>query len=219
LEGHMRLAAFADGSDPDAVAAVVERTGFPLVVKGRHSSGSRGVTIVRTAGELATRIAEGPPSVVQEFLDDREGEFSVGVFACDDFTEVLAFRRELGQGGSSWFAETSQDKAVTDYAKEFAKVSGLRGSANVQLRKSAGDVRLLEVNPRLSSLVGARALCGFRDAEWSIQTALARPVSPPPESYGKMRFRRYLHELVDVGSGYHAVPKWAPNAGDVKADA
>jgi carbamoyl-phosphate synthase large subunit len=214
LEGHMRLAAFADGSDQKAVAAMVERIGFPLVVKVRHSSGSRGVTTVRTVDELATNIAEGPPSVLQEFIDDHEGEFSVGIFACDDFTEVLAFRRELGYGGCSWFAETSQDKAVTDYAEEFAKVSGLRGSANVQLRKSAGDVRLLEVNPRFSSLVGARALCGFRDAEWSIQAALGRPISPPPQSYRKMRFRRYLHELVDFGSGYHAVGKWAPNAGE-----
>jgi carbamoyl-phosphate synthase large subunit len=213
LESHLHLAAFADGSDREAVAGLVRRVGFPLVVKARRSSGSRGVTMVRTADELAARIAEGPSSVVQEFIDDHEGEFSVGVFACDDFTEVLAFRRELGWGGASWFAETSGDKAVTDYAREFAKASGLRGSANIQLRKSSGGVRLLEVNPRFSSLVAARALCGFRDAEWSIQAALVRPVSLPSQNYRKMRFRRFLHELVDFGSGYHAVPKWAPNAG------
>ena len=211
LENQLPLVAFADGSDKEAVAGLVQRIGFPLVVKARHSSGSRGVTTVRTAEELASSLAESPPSVVQEFIGDHEGEFSVGVFALHDFTEVLAFRRELGPGGCSWFAETSKDKAVTDYARKFAKASGLRGSANIQVRKSSAGVRLLEVNPRFSSLVAARALCGFRDAEWSIQVALARPISPPPESYGKMRFRRFLHELVDFGSGYHAVPKWAPS--------
>jgi carbamoyl-phosphate synthase large subunit len=219
LEGHLQLAAFADSSDPEAVARLAKRVGFPLVVKARRSSGSRGVTVVKTADELAASIAQLPTSVVQEFVADHEGEFSVGVFACDHFTEVLAFRRELGRGGCSWFAETWQDKAVTDYALEFARASGLRGSANIQLRKSSGGVRLLEVNPRFSSLVAARALCGFQDAEWSIQAALGRPVSPPPQNYRKIRFRRFLHELVDFGSGYHAVPEWAPNRGKAKGKA
>ncbi len=213
LERHLPIAAFADSSDAQAVARVVQRVGFPLVVKARRSSGSRGVTIVRTADELAGRIADGPSSVVQEFIDDRAGEFSVGVFVCDDFTEVLAFRRELRGGGCSWFAETSQDKAVTEYTRAFAKASGLRGSANIQVRKSSGGVRLLEVNPRFSSLVAARAICGFRDAEWSIQLALAHSASRPPQDYKKIRFRRFFHELVDFGSGYRAVPEWAPSAG------
>ena len=211
LEGHLPLAAFADSSDPETVERLVEKVGFPLVVKPRCSSGSRSVGVVKTAGELAASIAQLPASIVQEFIADHEGEFSVGVFACDHFTEALAFRRELGYGGCSWFAETSRDKAVIDYALEFAKASGLKGSANIQLRKSSGGARLLEVNPRFSSLVAARALCGFRDAEWSIQAALGRAISPAPQHYRKIRFRRYLNELVDLGSGYHAVPQWATN--------
>jgi carbamoyl-phosphate synthase large subunit len=212
LEKLLRLAAFADSSDKQSVTELVQRVGFPLMVKARHSSGSRGVVTVRTPDELATSIAETPPSVVQEFIDDNEGEFSVGVFATDTFTEVLAFRRELRHGGCSWFAETSQDEAVIDYALEFAKVSALKGSANIQLRKSSSGVRLLEVNPRFSSLVAARALCGFRDAEWSTLAALGRPVPAPPQTYGTLRFRRFFHEVVDFGSGYYAVNNWTPNS-------
>ena len=120
LDSHLPLSAFADGSDQKAVTELVQRVGFPLVVKARQSSGSRSVTMVTTEDELAASIAGEPASVVQEFIDDHEGEFSVGVFACDDFTEVLAFRRGLGRGGGcSWFAETSSDKAVNDYAREF----------------------------------------------------------------------------------------------------
>ncbi len=219
LEGHLPLAAFADSSDPETVERLVERVGFPLVVKPRRSSGSRSVRVVKTGDELAAGIAQLPASIVQEFIDGHEGEFSVGAFACDHFTEVLAFRRELGYGGCSRFAETSQDKAVIDYALQFAKASGLRGSANIQLRNGSSGVRLLEVNPRFSSLVAARALCGFRDAEWSIQAALGRAISPPPQHYRKIRFRRYLNELVDLGSGYHTVPQWATNRGKSKQKA
>jgi carbamoyl-phosphate synthase large subunit len=212
LQGHLSLAAFADGSDRKGCARLVDRVGFPVVVKPRRSSGSRGVRLIQGNDELGKHLADTPASVVQQFIEDSEGEFSVGLFACDQFTEALAFRRELRGVGCSWFAETSGDEAVLEYALQFAKISKLRGSANVQVRKSSGLVQLLEVNPRFSSLVAARALCGFRDAEWSIQMALGSSPSAPPGSYRRLRFRRFFHELVDEGDGYYSVAEWAPGA-------
>jgi carbamoyl-phosphate synthase large subunit len=212
LDGRMHLAGFADGSDPAACARLVDRFGFPLVIKPRRSSGSRGVHVVHGKDEFAKLTSENPTSVVQQFIPDTEGEFSVGVFACDRFTDAIAFRRELKGVGCSWFAETSRDEAVLEYALQFAKTSRLRGSANVQVRKSSGKVQLVEVNPRFSSLLAARALCGFRDAEWSIKMALGSSLAAPPDSYRSIRFRRFFHELVDIGDGYSAVAEWAPRS-------
>ena len=210
LKPHLPLVGFADSSDGKSVQQLVDEVGFPLVVKMRRSSGSQGIRVVHNTEELERCVADRPASVVQQFMDDCEGEFSVGVFASRHFTEVLAFRRELRGWGCSCFAETSQDSVVTGYALEFARASHLQGSANIQLRKSAGRVYLLEVNARFSSLVAARALCGFRDAEWSVQTALGRPPSRPPSAYGKIKFRRFFHELIDTGSGYFAITQWMP---------
>ncbi len=215
LEGHLPLAAFADSSHPEEIARLVGSVGFPLVFKPRRSSGSRGVRLLHQQDDLARCLAENPDGLVQQFIADSEGEFSVGVFACDAFTDAVAFRRELRGMGCSWYAETSRDKAVLEYALQFAKTSWLRGSANVQVRKNSSGVQLVEVNPRFSSLVAARALCGFRDVEWSIRMALGEAPSTPPDSYSSIKFRRFFHELVDMGEGSHPVPEWAP--GGVKA--
>lgn len=212
LWGKVDLAPFADGDDSAAVTGLVQEAGFPLVIKGRHSWGSHARHIVNNDSELHTALAATPLPMVQAFLDATNGEFSAGVFSHEGFTSSIVFKRELGSSGNSWFAETSQDESVAEYVTEIARVSALRGGANIQVRKTDAGVRLLEINPRFSSLVAARAACGFRDAEWSLEMALGRAISLPSGDYKHVRFRRYFHELMDFGDGYRALQDWFPNS-------
>ena len=211
LAGKLQLAAFADGSDSRAVERIVAEVGFPLVVKGRRSSGSRHLRCARNEDELRQYLAELPFPLVQQYIDDADGEFSIGLFACPRFTAAVALKRRLAEG-CTWYAETSQDEHVLAYARSFAACSKLQGAANLQVRKGKASVRLLEVNPRFSSLAAARALCGFRDVEWSLAQALGQMPSVPPQAYGHIRFNRFFHELVDSGSGYGLVPQWDPRS-------
>lgn len=210
LSGKIELAPFADGTDRHRVAELVEQAGFPLVVKSRRSRGSRSLRVAHDVLELEVALKVTPHPLVQAFLDDAGGEFSVGVFVYDRFSSAIAFRRDLGPGGCSWFAETSRDGSVLDYAMTVTQVSRLSGSANIQVRKTSKGVRLLEINPRFSSLVAARAACGFRDAEWAIELALGRVPERPNGEFRHLRFQRFLHEMVDVGSGFNAVSEWSP---------
>ena len=116
----------------------------------------------------------------------------------------------MGPGGASWFAESSEDKDAHSYVKKIGEAIGLRGSANVQFRRSKDGLRLLEINPRFSSLVAARAICGFTDLEWSIKVALGMEIYQQDRVYKHIRFRRYAHELVDFGEGYLGVANWSP---------
>jgi len=79
----------------------------------------------------------------------------------------------------------------------------------VQVRKSAAGVRLLEVNARFSSLAPARAYAGFRDVEWSVVLALGREPEVPRDGYRPIKFHRFVHEMVDDGSGYAPIPQWS----------
>lgn len=213
LKGKVELAPYADGSNWDAVEHLVVKTGFPLVVKSRLSSGSRSLRIAKNLLQLQTYLREISLPLVEKYIDASGGEFSAGIFFCRQFKTSIIFERELGPGGSSWFAESSEDQEALSYAHRIGEATGLRGSANVQLRRSKDGPRLLEINPRFSSLVAARAICGFKDLEWSIGVALGSEILQPDGVYRHIRFRRYVHELVDFGEGFLGVPEWSPREG------
>jgi carbamoyl-phosphate synthase large subunit len=208
LEGFVPLAPYADGTDPAAVEQFVERHGFPLIVKRRRGRGGDSFHVVTKDAQLAPALEKTADPVLQGFIDDAGGEFTVGIFAAEERVTALAFRRRLGRTGSSWFAQTVDDLEISAYAEAIAKASGLRGSANVQVRKSSAGVRLLEVNARFSSLAPARAYAGFRDVEWSVVLALGGKPDIPRNGYRSIKFHRFVHEMVDEGTGYAPVPQW-----------
>lgn len=216
LADSVRLPAFADGLDRLAVEVLVTATGFPCVVKSRLSCGSKTLGIAHSMSDLEALLARTPFPVVQEFIDGSEGEFTLGIYVRADDVRAIAFRRELGPIGASWFAETVFDQPdVLDYAMRVARATGMQGSFNVQVRKGKGKIGLLEINTRFSSLVAARAAAGFRDMEWSLKDALGVPYTAP-ETYRPLRFQRFLHEAVDFGDGYTGLEQWLPRVADTE---
>lgn len=210
LFGKITVPRFADALDENAVRGLVERCGFPLVIKPRRGSGSQNLYHVQDFDQLQAHLKHAPSAIVQEYICDSGGEFSAGIFACDTFTSVIVFRRRLDGVGCSWFAETYEDEEIRRHCLRFAEVSKLRGAANLQFRRSDRGVFLLEVNARFSSLAAARALAGFADVDWSVRQALAASLPTPPASFRQIRFQRFFGELADAGNGYRPVPEWLP---------
>lgn len=209
LAGKVPLARFADGADHAKIQKLVDEAGFPLVVKPRVSSGAKAVHIVLDLNALKQAIRQVPLPVVQEFIPGDTDEYSVGLYADEQGCHSVAFRRTLGPEGVSWMAESVHDEEVARYCQAIVVASKLSGSVNVQVRKGNGGVFLLEINPRFSSLVAARAMCGFQDLEWSLLKAWGMPYTGPT-AIRPLRFRRFFHELVDIGDGYHAATQWLP---------
>jgi carbamoyl-phosphate synthase large subunit len=210
LSGHVPLAPFADGENRQAVEDLVAEAGFPLVVKPRRSRGSRFFRVVENQPDLARALTEIPSPLVQQFLSGGDQEYTVGVFACGDSCVGIAFRRSLGAVGCSWYAETSENPEVLRYAIDVARASRLRGAANIQVRKCPEGVRLLEINPRFSSLAAARAVCGFNDVAWSVDLALGQPIELKTAGFRQIRFRRFFQEAIDFGDGFRTLPEWRP---------
>lgn len=208
LLGHIDIAPFADGYDQDKTQELISSVGFPLILKERKSSGSKGVLKVSNSKDLDQALRNMSSPLVQGYIDDSFGEYSVGVFATKDLIRCFSFKRRLGPGGCSWFAEFSDDADVLEYALKIARFTNVRGAVNIQVRKSSLGVKLLEINPRISSLIAARAVSGFRDLEWCLDLILGYSSYEKPPKIRPVRYQRIITELVDFGTGFGRIAQW-----------
>lgn len=158
---------FAAARTPGEAFAAAVGIGFPVVVKPVAGSGSIGVRLCTTPGEVKAaaghvldtdhRALALPPQeavLVEEYLDGRE--YSVEVLG----TEVVGITRKH-LGPEPYFVEIGHDfpaplpeherEALATTAVAALRALGLgRGPAHVELRLTAAGPRVVEVNPRLA---------------------------------------------------------------------
>lgn len=134
---------------------------FPLVIKPRVSSGSRGLYICNSLDELVSRFEEGQQNygklLVQEYIP-QGGDLGVyTLFNFDSEPRALTVQRRIrsypASGGPSTLRETINNETsrkAIDIAFKLLKAMGWVGVAMVEFRIDARDgvPKLMEVNPR-----------------------------------------------------------------------
>lgn len=136
------------------------------IVKLRQSCGSKLLKIITTKEELDEILENNPdPLIIQEYIDEPQNEYTVGVFSDSNEVRVIAFKRKL-QSGFTKFVELCNDETIINDAIIAAKQLSLVGSFNIQLRKHDEKNYIFEINPRLSGTVHFRYLLGFKDVLW-----------------------------------------------------
>ena len=122
--------------------------------------------------------------IAQEYIDDSEGEFTIGVLSLPDqtITGSIALRRSLdaklsvmlsNRGGiiSSGYSQGY----IADYpdirrqAEEIAQAIGSTGPINVQGRVRDGVFIPFEINPRFSASSYLRAMAGANEVDVYLQ--------------------------------------------------
>jgi carbamoyl-phosphate synthase large subunit len=168
---------------------------YPLIVKPRNSSGSKSLFLCNNLEEVKSSLVFVKNPIIQEFIPDQDGEYTVGVFA-DKGNEIrtIAFRRRLSPGGGTSWCETYYDSKLVGICEAIARAVDLDGSINVQLRKHEGEYYIFEINPRFSSTVHIRSKLGFNDVLWSLE------ISPAYRSFdaavlGTAKFAVYQSEV------------------------
>lgn len=147
---------------------------YPFLIKLRRGSGSRGVHFIGNSVDFDYYRRLYPNSIVQEILGDSDHEYTVGVFSYGEEVHSITFRRYLGFGGMSRYVETVENSDIKILAEKIARVTGLRGSINVQLRLHKGIPVPFEINPRISSTVYFRHYFGFKDLVWWLEILRGR---------------------------------------------
>jgi carbamoyl-phosphate synthase large subunit len=190
----------AESSLPDGMDSFMRDNSFPLVVKPREGHGSVGFHIVRDregAEEAISTIQRmGWRPLIQEFLGDGDQEYTTGVVMDARDGEVvssISMRRTL-KGGQTYKAFVDDFKDVRRLAEEIAMKMESRGPLNVQARMVGNQLKVFELNPRISASCPMRAVAGVNEPDILYRNSvLGEKIRIP--SYQKVVCFRYWNEV------------------------
>jgi carbamoyl-phosphate synthase large subunit len=166
---------------------------YPVVLKPRTGSGSRDISVVASAAELAglQRTAE---FIVQEYLPGEE--YSIDVLA-DTRSHVIAAVprvRARVDSGVSVAGRTVHDPELEQFGATVASLTGLTYIANVQARRDVtGRAALLEVNPRAPGALPLTMASGVNMPRLALDALRGLPV-PDHVDFHEVAMVRFLDE-------------------------
>ena len=172
--------------ETESLRQLVERAGYPLVVKPRIGARSVGVSLVHDEGELSSAIAGRSGLVVQELAGAEDCEYTSSALVFDGVAEAsVVMRRDL-RDGNTHRAYVGAYEELNRYVRRAAESLKPFGPVNFQFRTDAqGKPRIFEINARFSGATPLRALAGFNEVEMCIRRILfGEPITPGPLNNG-----------------------------------
>ncbi len=165
---------------------------FPAIVKPSTGSGGSDLVMLATDAAEAELYADfltknGRTAVIQEYIPEDEGEFTVGVLSSMDRVVAgsVALKRTFqskltvasrSSGGlvSSGYSQGLVDDfpEVRASCEDIAAALGSAGPLNVQGRCRNGQFLPFEINPRFSASVYLRALAGVNEIDAYIRSVV-----------------------------------------------
>jgi carbamoyl-phosphate synthase large subunit len=183
-----RTELFDDAVDP-------ERLTYPVIVKPRTGSGSRGVSTVGSAVELAA-LERSPALLVQEFLPGEEYSIDVLADASGHVIASVPRLRARVDSGVSVGGRTVRDEELSSFGRAVAQATGLTYVANVQCKRdAAGRPALLEVNPRMPGTLGLTIASGVDMPRLALAALRGQPL-PAAMGFRERAVVRFLDERI-----------------------
>jgi carbamoyl-phosphate synthase large subunit len=187
--------AHPDSVLPEDVDALIERVGFPLVVKPRVGARSVGVHVVQDRDELRTALAPGGRLVVQECVATARDEYTAGTLTFGGrCVASIVMRRDL-RDGNTYRAYVDHFPELNRSVCAMADRLGAYGPANFQFRLDGDQIKVFEINARFSGTTPLRMRAGFNEVEMVLRhVVLGEPIAQPPIS--PMKILRHWSETV-----------------------
>ncbi|HEX2282074.1 MAG TPA: ATP-grasp domain-containing protein [Thermomicrobiales bacterium] len=131
------------------LAAAIDAVGFPIVVKPRNGSASKGFGVFRDRRSAEEHwTSSDTPMIAQPFVQGR----LVNVEACSDDTGKLmgisAWERHVSIAGETLLAETIEHYRAVRTAQQLLEASPIPGPIDIDMIEADGKMYVLEVNTR-----------------------------------------------------------------------
>lgn len=179
--------------------------GLPFLLKPRRGFGSKG--IVRVGSEavfLKHKQDIGSVLIAQPIVGNDDEEFTTSAF-CDGrggLYACMTLRRKLSKDGFTEKAEVvSSDEFIGTIAELCGKFHPV-GPTNFQFRKCADGIKLLEINPRISSSTSIRAAFGYNESAMTVDYYLGHQMPIQPD-IRRGRAVRYTEDHIFYEDSIH----------------
>ncbi len=178
-------------------AESLEALPYPLILKPKYGSASKGIIVARSSGDLSG-IENFDDYLIQEYIADRI-EITVDCYISQQH-QILALspraRLEVA-GGEVVRTVTIRDNEVNRVCDKIIRFFSLTGAVTIQFIRDRSDNRLMimEINPRLGGGVVCSIHAGANIPSLIISEALQLPLSAMPAKPG-VEIARYPQEVV-----------------------
>jgi carbamoyl-phosphate synthase large subunit len=156
---------------------------LPFLLKPRRGFASKGIIRVEDQAafdEQKPRL--GADLMAQPIVGNQDEEYTVSGFFDQDSALCchMGLRRKLSTEGYTQNAEVTVLEGAERTIGELGKAFGAVGPTNFQFRVHRGQLKLLEINPRISSATSIRTAFGYNESLMSLDFFLEqlRPIQP-----------------------------------------
>jgi carbamoyl-phosphate synthase large subunit len=163
---------------------IVENIGLPFLLKPKTGFASKGIVKVTSEDVFDLhKLHIGEILMVQEIVGNEEEEFTTSAF-CDgkgSYYASMTLKRKLSKDGFTDRAETYELENIDEVLNHFCSYLKPIGPTNFQFRMHQGELKLLEINPRISSSTSIRTAFGYNESEMVVEYYLENRVPTQPK--------------------------------------
>lgn len=198
---------------PDDADKLLKRKGFPVVIKPRRGSASRGLFIATNEEELDYALSHSSSGVIlQEYLipeswEGRKLDLDKLSRQIDEYsTEILVSKEgEILGSLSNWrkmvkgvpnIAKVKPFEKIRSACEEVVSNMNVLGPVNLQARITERGVTFFEINTRFTGSTAVRCVAGFNGPDTMIRNlVLGQQVQSEDLHFNNLIEMRYKNEV------------------------
>jgi carbamoyl-phosphate synthase large subunit len=172
----------------------------PFLLKPKHGFGSKGIIKIKNENDFDIHKHKiGLELMMQPIIGTDDEEYTVSAFfdKLSNLIDYLPLKRKLSNDGFTQEAQVVDfdiENIIYDLAKTFKPI----GPTNFQFRIDGENLKLLEINPRISSATSIRASLGYNESIMSVDYFLDNQI---PQKIDKTvilnkRAIRYMEDYI-----------------------
>lgn len=154
----------------------INKISLPFFLKKKSGSGNQNYKVIKNKFDLnELRLYKKKEWVIEEYLNKNSDEYTCSIIRIKNLEKIIIFKRKLHKLGHTIFAKQFENKEIERDLLLIAEKINLNGVINIQFKIQNNQIKIFDINPRLSSTIKMRDLLGFKDCLWWINEKLKIP--------------------------------------------